>query len=79
MVLKGEPFDPWRLQLLLSLDRCPLLPAAPGLCVYMIACRELCVCVCMCVYVWCVFIKLHITAQSGPLFYATRTGSPKGH
>ena len=44
-----------------------------------------CVCVCVCVrarvYV-CVFIKLHIIAQSGPViysFYATACNPPRGY
>ena len=38
-------------------------------CVCVCLCVFVCVCVCVrvCVYIVCVFIKLHITAQSGPV------------
>ena len=47
--------------------------------VYMYVCIYVCMVVCLCMYV---FIKLHITAQSGPViysFYATACNPPGGY
>ena len=40
-----------------------------GVCIALRECvrARLCACVCVCVCVLCVIIKLHITAQSGPV------------